>query len=102
MKGTTMQTAHIHLIKYALSQGCTVSVYDGEEWPVKNSQKLSEILDVINSVDESMVRIKSKSGDLIGNAYIIDQGTPDETVSDYSSNEWFDTWSDEYEATISN
>ena len=97
-----MQKAHVHLVKYAIAQGCTVSVYDGEEWEVKHSQKLPEILEVINSVDESMIRIKSAAGNLIGNAYIIDQGTPDETVSDYTANEWFDTWGDEYEATISN
>jgi hypothetical protein len=90
-----MQAAHLHLIKYSLARNLTISVWDGEEWQVKNSTSYKDIKDAIDSVEESQLRIKD-NGAVVGWALIIDQGTPDETVCDYSCTPFMDGWNDVY------
>ena len=91
-----MQTAHLHLIKYALKQGHVISVWDGEEWQVKRSSSYKAIKDAIDSVEESELVIRNKEGERLGWARIIDQGTPDETVSDYTLTPLMDAWEETY------
>jgi hypothetical protein len=90
-----MQTAHLHLIKYSLAKNLTISVWDGEEWQVKNSTSYKDIKDAIDSVEESQLRIKD-NGVIVGWALIIDQGQADETVSDYTCTPFMDGWNDVY------
>jgi hypothetical protein len=90
-----MQTAHLHLIKYSLARSLTISVWDGEEWQVKNSTSYKDIKDAIDSVEESQLRIK-ENGVIVGWALIIDQGTPDETVCDSSITPLMRDWNDAY------
>lgn len=92
-----MQTAHLHLIKYSLAKNLTISVWDGEEWQVKNSTSYKDIKDAIDSVEESQLRIK-ENGKEIGWALIIDQGQPDETVSDYTCTPFMEEWDKAYDA----
>ena len=84
-----MQTAHLHLIKYSLAKNLTISVWDGEEWQVKNSTSYKDIKDA------------KDNGKEIGWALIIDQGTPDETVSDYTCTPFMEEWDKEYDALTS-
>tara|TARA_R110000764_G_scaffold161450_1_gene248714 strand:- start:685 stop:972 length:288 start_codon:yes stop_codon:yes gene_type:complete len=92
-----MQTAHLHLIKYSLAKNLTISVWDGEEWQVKNSTSYKDIKDAVDSVEESELRIK-ENGKEIGWALIIDQGQPDETVSDYTCTPFMKEWDKAYDA----
>jgi hypothetical protein len=88
-----MQTAYINLIKYALRNDCTVSVWDGEEWQVKRSTSLRAIVDAVKSVDEASLRIRDASGAVVAAALVAAYGlAPDETVIDHSANEWMDAW----------
>ena len=91
--------AYRHLVKYALNEGYTISVWDGEEWQVKHSNKFKEITDAIESVDEAEIRIRThKNGDLIAWALISTYGLEDEeTVIDYSDNEFMQTWCEIYD-----
>lgn len=91
-----MQTAHLHLIKYALKQGHVISVWDGEEWQVKRSSSYKAIKEAIDSVEESELVIRNKEGERLGWARIIDQGTPDETVSDYTLTPLMEAWEETY------
>ena len=91
-----MQTAHLHLIKYALKQGHVISVWDGEEWQVKRSSSYKAIKEAIDSVEESELVIRNKEGERLGWARIIDQGTPDETVSDYTLTPLMESWEEAY------
>ena len=91
-----MQTAHLHLIKFALKQGHVVSVHDGEEWAVKKSSSYKAIKDAVDSVEESELVIRTKEGEKLGWAHIIDQGTPDETVSNYTVTPFMDAWDELY------
>jgi hypothetical protein len=61
-----MQKAHLNLIKYALAQGCTISVWDGEEWQVKRSTSYKDIKDAAESVDESQLRIRDSEDNKVG------------------------------------
>ena len=96
-----MQTAYIHLIKHALSQGNTVSVWDGEEWQVKRSTSLRAITEAVKSVEEAALRIRDQDGNVVAWASVSAYGLqPDETVMDYGDNEWANAWFDGYTQSI--
>lgn len=96
-----MQKAHLNLIKYALTQGCTISVWDGEEWQVKRSTSYKDIKDAAESVDESQLRIRDSEDNVVGWALVIPDCTfePDEYVADYTSTLFMEQWEMQYSAT---
>ena len=92
--------AYKHLVKFALSNGHTVSVFDGEIWEVKRSSKYQEIIDCIESVEEAKLRIRDKDGAVIGAALVSPFGLEDdETVIDYSVTAFMEGWEAAYNAT---
>ena len=94
-----MQSQIIHLIRYAKSKGCTISVHDGEEWDVKRSENEREILEAINAVEECQIIIHNPSGEKAAWALVIPSLDADEQVADYSSKDgkWMDHWAVNYE-----
>ena len=95
-----MQTAYIHLIKHALNQGHTVSVWDGEEWQVKRSTSLHDITEAVKSVEEAALRIRDQDGNMLVSSVTVSAFglEPDETVVDHVVNEWTDAWEQAYNA----
>lgn len=94
-----MKNSIIHLIRYAKAQGCSVSVFDGEEWAVRRSNNEKEIMAAVNSVDECHLSIrKPHEIGRIGTAYIVNGLEPDELIADHTSNAFFDAWSAQYQA----
>lgn len=92
--------AYKHLIKHALSLGCTVSVWDGEEWQVKRSTSYKAIVEAVESVEEAALRIRQKDA-IIGSAAVSAFGLEDdETVVDYSISSFMEEWSELYNSTI--
>ena len=90
-----MKTAYIDLVKTAINHGFVVSVWDGEEWQVKKSNKVQAILDAIKSVEEAELRFRDIEGNSKGWARVSAYGLePDETVIDYTINEWLDAWNE--------
>jgi hypothetical protein len=96
-----MQKAHLNLIKYALAQGCTISVWDGEEWQVKRSTSYKAIKEAAESVDESQLRIRDSEDNIVGWALVIPDCTfePEEYVVDYSCTLFMEQWELQYSAT---
>jgi hypothetical protein len=96
--------AYKHLVKHALAQGHTISVWDGEEWQVSHSTKYQKIIEAIESVEEANVVIRlAVGGERIGWAQVIPFGLEDdETVVDYICSEFMENWWENYEksATI--
>jgi hypothetical protein len=93
--------AYKHLIKYALSNGHTVSVFDGEIWEVKRSTVYKEIVDCVESVEEAQLRIRDVDGNQVAWALVSPFGlADDETVIDHNVNPFMEAWSDKYEATL--
>jgi hypothetical protein len=92
--------AYKHLIQHCLSMGCTVSVWDGEEWQVKRSTGYKAIIDAIESVEEAQLRIRQKDA-VIGWALVSAFGLEDdETVVDHTCTSFMDEWSDIYSEII--
>lgn len=90
--------AYKHLVKHALAQGHTISVWDGEEWQLKRSTSYKEIVDAIESVEEAEMTIRNIEGNkeawvLIGAFGLAD----DETVMDHSDNKFMQEWSLAYD-----
>jgi hypothetical protein len=77
--------AYKTLVKNALSRDFTVSVWDGEEWQVKRSSSYQDIVDAIESVDFSELRIR-QGDDVIGWASIVLDCEPEAMVSDFTYN----------------
>ena len=99
-----MQKAYKHLVAYALGQGLVVSVFDGEEWQLKKSKDAKAICDAIESVEEASITIRDAdpfitayTARALVAAYGLD---PDETVIDYTDNEWMAEWWAEYQKAI--
>ena len=94
-----MQKAYLKLIKNALNQGLTISVFDGECWDVKRSTSYKAIKDSIESVEIAELRIR-KGDNIVGWAQIIPDLDPEETLADYTYSEFManlvgDTWDGE-------
>lgn len=91
--------AYRHLVKFALSKSYVISVWDGEEWQVKRSNKFKEIIDAIESVEEAELRIRSTDAITTWarvSAYGLED---DETVVDYYVNDFTKEWEKSYEQT---
>jgi hypothetical protein len=93
-----MKTAYIDLIKYCLKQNCLISIFDGEEWSIKRSNKFRSIIEEIKAVELSEIRIRDSLGNTVGWAEILPYGVgPDETVIDHSDNEFMNKWANNYD-----
>ena len=78
--------AHLKLVKNALAKDLSVSVFDSEEWQVKRSTSYKAIKNAIESVDISQLRLRDKSGEIVGWALIVLDNEDDCTVSDFTYN----------------
>jgi len=101
-----MQKAHLHLIKWAVSEGYSIAVYgEGEFDGIHSTYKT--IKDNVEACDMGeMVLVKpsvknvGKYIKLVGFAYIFEYDQdPEETIYDYGVNEVSEAWSAAYEAT---
>ena len=86
--------AYKNLIKYALAKNCTVSVWDGEEWQVKRSDKFNQINEAVESVEEAALRIRDAQGAVVVNSVTVSAFglEDDETVIDYTVCPFMDEW----------
>ena len=74
------------IVKDALANGWTVSVYDGEEWTVKSSTDSRAILEAMCSTDSDVLRLRDASGESIGNIWLV-WGNDEDVISDHSDSE---------------
>ena len=88
--------AYKDLVKYALKNNDTVSVFDGEEWAVRRSVKYQEIIDAIESVEMAELRIRDTDGNSKAWALIVQDTGEDEHVADHTDNEYMDNWTEQY------
>lgn len=84
--------AYKSMITAILNDGHSVSVFDGEEWAVKRSTSLKDIVDAIESVEEAQIRVRNNSGEVIGWALILPSefgGFDDDcTIADHTDNDY--------------
>lgn len=78
-------------IKAGLDAGLVVSVYDGGEWVVKKSRKITQIVAALRSTsDDRIVFRDPKTGERKGSMYFVYGNMPYEVINDYSDNETMD------------
>ena len=94
-----MKNAYKHFVQYAIKKGCKISVFDGEEWAIKRSRKQKYIKEAVESVEEARLNVRDHDGNVIAVASVIPFGVaPDETMVDYSDNEFMHEWEREFDA----
>jgi hypothetical protein len=101
-----MKKAYLYVIKRALAEGHTVSVWDSEdmEWLCENSTSYQECKDHIESMDWTNFQIRPAgkgAEENIGTfAVVLEHGQPpEETINDYTITDWSEKVMDEYYAT---
>jgi pyruvate dehydrogenase complex dehydrogenase (E1) component len=75
------------IVKDALALGYTVSVCDGEEWTVKRSTKLGQIIAAVRTTDEDYLAFRTADGTYVGKVFLVYGNEPYEVINDYSANE---------------
>lgn len=74
--------AYITLVNELLASGCSISVYDGEEWAARRSTDKTDILEAVEAVEVAELVIFN-DGVKVGWAQVSPYGVgPDETVLD--------------------
>jgi len=87
-----MQTAYRHLLQYAVNEGMTFTV---DEMDCQDDIEMA--VEEILAADEAIISFYKQGGrcgSAVVSAYDLE---PEETVIDYSGQEWFNNWSDEYD-----
>jgi len=87
----------LHLVRYFINHGRTISVFDGEEWPTKKSADEAAIMADIESVDEPQLHIHDENGAPIAWVMVVNGLADDELVADYSANGIMAAWNSAYE-----
>lgn len=81
-----------NLLKLALANGNKVSVHDGEEWALKNSNSITEIKAALASTGNDALKIKDSDGKQLAVFWLIynngSEGDPLVCISDYTDNEF--------------
>lgn len=85
--------AHLHLIRYALKQGCVISVFDTRQWVVNQSDAFFKIKTAVERAGEAAIRIRNtRNGVVVMQAVVCSCLPPHETVTDWTWNNFQDTW----------
>lgn len=90
--------AYKHLVKHVLATGGTITVWDGGDEPAEfMCDQYKKIIDAIEAVEMAELII-FKDGSKVGWAQVIPFGLEDdETLSDYTANEFFEVWEQMYD-----
>lgn len=70
-------------VKAALTDKCEISVYDGEQYPLKRSNSESEIMKAIMSTDEDRLNVW-KDGKQIGWVFLVYGNDGWDVINDYT------------------
>ena len=68
-----------------LSASCKISVFDGEEYPVKRSSDKDEIVKALRSTGEDTLVIRDSDGVKIGVVYFIYGNDGHDVIADYTA-----------------
>lgn len=97
-----MRKAHLHLIKYALNRGNTISVYVDGDAELSKSTNITKVRKIVNEYEIATILIYPPgSATEVAWALLTPHEAPEETVCDYSDNEWMEQWQKAYDRYIS-
>jgi len=75
------------VVRSAIALGYTVSLWDGGEYTVKRSSKLSEIVGAMFTVDEESLEIRDSEGGLIGTVWMVYGNDGFDAINDFTATE---------------
>lgn len=75
------------VVRSAIAAGYTVSLWDGGEYTVKRSRKLSEVVGAMFTVDEESLEIRNVEGGLIGTVWMVYGNDGFDAINDYTATE---------------
>jgi hypothetical protein len=83
------------LVKIGLAKGYTVSVMDGEEWTLRRSTSLEDIMAAVMTTDEDQLAFRNQAGH--GAVfYLVYGNSPEEVINDHTvsimANEMYAEW----------
>lgn len=73
------------MVKDALAAGHSISVFDGEEWPIERATDYGKITAEIAATDETTLRFFTREGGAIGGVLLV-HGNGAEVISDHTAN----------------
>lgn len=73
------------IVTAAVKAGHNVSVYDGEDWPLKRSGNVAEIMQAVMSTDEDTLHIRSAQDGVIGDVYLVYGNDGWDVIADHTS-----------------
>jgi hypothetical protein len=85
----TEKTIAKKLVELAIEQGYTVSVFDGEEYPVKRSRNVEVIINALGSTDHDTLTIRKPeqlAKDVPVGSIVLIWGNDRDLISDYTDN----------------
>lgn len=75
------------MLKFAIGKGYLVSVFDGEEYPVKCSANIEEIIENAMSVDEATLTFRdAETRNTIGKVLLVFGNDGWDVIADHSDN----------------
>jgi len=82
------------LLQAVLTDGNTVSVFDGEEWAVKRSTSIRAIKNELAAAEEDYIHVRNSDGEKLGWFWLIynngSEGEPMVCITDYVANDYCD------------
>jgi hypothetical protein len=81
-----MNTEELFVVKQivgrALDKCYLLTAYDGEEYPIKNSDDLEAVMDSLGHCEDEWLIVSNADGKRIGAIYLVYGNDPDEVVAD--------------------
>ena len=90
----------VFLVRTAIQEGCTVSVFVDGECEVKRSTSFREVFKMLDDVDEATVVVRDANGECVGKAFLVYEygQMVDEIVCDHSCDDKVDDIMTRYSA----
>jgi len=76
------------LVSAILDASGTISVYDGEEWPLRRSADKAAIIAAMFSTDEDMIQARDLDGAKLGNFHLVYGNDGIDVIGDHTANDY--------------
>lgn len=86
----------LSIIDMGLKVGMSLSVYDGEEWTLKNSRDRAAILDALGTTETDTIKFRHADGTTFGAIVLIYGNGPGDIIADYSANDEFQIFVEQF------
>jgi len=86
MKAFTESGIAKNLGKVGVQKGYCVSIWDGEDYLLKNSTDPKTIAQNVHQVDEEYLIFSKPNGENIGSIFLVYGNSPEELIADYTDN----------------